>query len=92
MSIFRERVGSLVFLKTFLAAEEEFLSPVSDGEGLASGNITTADRVLDQFFFGTFRADGSPFGGEKRPFYHPVDDPYQYQNRNQTVHILVFPS
>jgi hypothetical protein len=65
MSIFRQRVGSLILLEAFLAAKEKFLSPVRDGEGLALGNITTADRVPDHLLF---RTGNSSFGWEEGPF------------------------
>jgi len=92
MSILWQGVGCLILLEALLAAKEEFLSPVRDGEGLALGNITTADRVPDHLFFILFRTGNSSFGWQEGPFYRPVDDSCQNQNRNQTVHVLVFPS
>jgi len=92
MSIFRQLGRGLIFLEALLATEEEFLSPVRYSEGLAPGNVTTANRVADQILFSAFRTGNFPLGGKEGPFYHAVDDRCQNQNRNQTVHVLTFPS
>lgn len=68
MSILRQGIRSLILLEALLATEEELLSPVSDGEGLAPGNIATTNGILDQVFFGVFRTDSFPLGGEKGAF------------------------
>jgi hypothetical protein len=75
-SIFRQFVGGLVFLEACLAAKIEFLLPVGEGEGLAFGNIASADGVLNHllaYFLGSGR---SPVLGEKGPFDYPVNNPH----------------
>jgi hypothetical protein len=75
LSIFRRGVGGLVFLEASLAAKVKRLIPLGKGEGLALGNVTPADGVLNHllgYFIGSGRA---PALGEKSSFHCPVKNP-----------------